>query len=83
VDAANARCGEVIGKCDEVYATTHFIADTDDPLWQYSDSAIHLGCFEQWEHGDEFDQRYQRSRAKYQALGTKYPTLEEFEQRIS
>ena len=27
----------------------------DHPLWRFSDSAMHSGCYEQWEHHDYFE----------------------------
>jgi hypothetical protein len=45
---------------DDVVGTPHFIGDSADPLWRYSDSAMHRSCFVGWEHRDAF-------RAKYNA----------------
>jgi hypothetical protein len=52
-------CGEVLGHEDDIVATTHFIADKSDPLWPFSDSAMHRACFEAWPHRDEFAARYE------------------------
>ena len=41
-------CGDVIMSEDEIVATSHFIADQNDPLWRFSDSAMHRACFADW-----------------------------------
>ena len=51
-------CNEVINKGDALVATTHFIADQTDPLWKYSDAAIHEGCFLAWEQRQRFVDTY-------------------------
>src|SRR4030095_3554090 len=53
-------CGAVISGSDEVVMTSHFIRDQDDPLWRFSDSAMHWSCFLAWEHRAEFVTRYNR-----------------------
>lgn len=60
-------CGSVSAEGDDIVATTHFIADENDPLWQYSDSGMHRHCYEAWEHRDDFTARY---RTK---MGPMYP----------
>jgi hypothetical protein len=39
-------------------ATTHFIGDSNDPLWRFSDAAMHYECFQAWPHREEFVQKY-------------------------
>lgn len=51
-------CGEVIGTYDTIVATSHFIADRTDSLWQYSDAALHQRCFAAWERREEFVRRF-------------------------
>lgn len=51
-------CKEVIGTADEIVATSHFIADPSDSLWQYSDAAFHRHCFAAWERRQEFVRRF-------------------------
>ena len=41
-------CNHILEDGDDLVATTHFIADKTDPLWRYSDSAIHRSCFLSW-----------------------------------
>jgi hypothetical protein len=35
-------------------ATSHFIADRNDPLWWFSDSAMHRSCFLTWQDREAF-----------------------------
>ncbi len=56
-------CHEVLAKDDDIVATSHFIADRDDPLWRYSDAGFHRRCFIRWEHRDEFVRRYNEAMA--------------------
>jgi len=51
-------CGEVIGQDDEIVATSHFIADRNDPLWRYSDAQFHKRCFLTWDGRAEFIARF-------------------------
>lgn len=54
-------CGKVLAEGDDIVGTTHFIADRNDPLWRFSDAAMHRACFEAWEHRGEFEAKYQRA----------------------
>ena len=47
-------CGNVFMAGDEIVATSHFIADRDDPLWRFSDSAMHRSCFLAWDRREAF-----------------------------
>jgi hypothetical protein len=60
-------CREPLREGDDIVATTHFIGDLTDPLWRFSDSAMHRSCFDRWEHRDEFTRRYR------QTMGGLYP----------
>jgi hypothetical protein len=51
-------CGVVLNEDDDLVATTHFIADQNDPLWRFSDSAMHRSCFLEWEHRLGFVKKY-------------------------
>jgi len=53
-------CGKVIINGDDIVATSHFIADKADPLWRFSDSAMHHSCFNEWEHRAEFVAKFNR-----------------------
>ena len=45
---------------DDITATSHFIADEQDPLWRFSDSAMHRSCFLAWDHRAEFVAKFNR-----------------------
>ena len=51
-------CSQVIGQDDEIVSTSHFIGEQDDPLWRFSDAAMHRQCFLEWEHRREYVDRY-------------------------
>ena len=51
-------CHQVIAADDDIVATSHFIADPQDWLWQYSDAAFHRRCFAAWDRREEFVRRF-------------------------
>jgi hypothetical protein len=51
-------CDDVIETQDQIVATTHFVADRDDPLWSFSDAAMHRECFVGWDMRQAFVKRY-------------------------
>ena len=51
-------CGEVINKDDQIESFWHFIEDSKDPLYEYSDASFHKACFDIWEMRDEYLMRY-------------------------
>lgn len=53
-----AICGETIEKDDRIVSTSGFIADASDPLFPFSDAAMHKGCFLAWESKAAFVARY-------------------------
>jgi hypothetical protein len=53
-----AVCGEVLQKEDRVVATSHFIGDSKDPLFRFSDAAFHQKCFDRWKEKEEFVRRF-------------------------
>ena len=53
-----AICERVIADTSCIVATQHFIADQRNPLWRYSDAAMHSGCFKEWPHRAEFVSLY-------------------------
>ena len=55
-------CGAVIEEGDDIIATTHFISESSDPLWRFSDSAMHKFCFLKWEHRQEFVTKFNEIR---------------------
>lgn len=51
-------CGNVIMDGDDIVATSHFIGDTNDSLWRFSDSAMHRSCFLTWDQREAFVAKY-------------------------
>jgi len=51
-------CGNVIMEDDEIVATSHFIADSNDPLWRFSDSGMHRSCFLTWDQRTAFVNKF-------------------------
>lgn len=47
-------CGEILHKSEAMITWSPFL-DADHPLWKYSDTGMHAGCFEHWEHKEEFE----------------------------
>ena len=43
-----ALCGSVLNADDAIVATSHFIADSQNPFWRFSDAAMHKACFLNW-----------------------------------
>lgn len=53
-----AICHKVITVDDEIVAASHFIGDTNDALWKYSDAVFHKRCFAEWDRREEFVKRF-------------------------
>lgn len=51
-------CDLVVNESDDIVATSHFIADPSDPLWRFSDSAMHRSCFLEWDQRRNFVKKY-------------------------
>lgn len=49
---------------DDIIATTHFISDSNDPLWRFSDSAMHKSCFLNWQQRQSFIDKYNETVGK-------------------
>lgn len=47
-------CGGIIASDDEIVATSHFVTNQADPLWRFSDAAMHKRCFLGWELRESF-----------------------------
>src|SRR5215468_511251 len=56
-----ALCNAVIKENDEIVATSHFIADDKDPLWRFSDAAMHKNCFLEWDQRQKFVEKYNQT----------------------
>lgn|GEM_PF-1155570 len=57
-------CHAVIAEGDAYVATTAFIHDPADPLWPYSDAAIHTVCFQSWPLRPDFVAAYNAAAAR-------------------
>jgi hypothetical protein len=51
-------CHQVIENLDDIVATSHFLSDDSDPLYRYSDTAMHPECFSSWVMRGEFVDRF-------------------------
>jgi hypothetical protein len=49
-----ALCDSVLKADDAIVATSHFIADSQHPLWRFSDAAMHKKCFLNWDQRQAF-----------------------------
>ena len=49
-----ALCDGVLEADDAIVATSHFIADRQNPLWRFSDAAMHKTCFLNWDQRQSF-----------------------------
>ncbi len=47
-------CGQVLQSGQRIVATSHFIGDETDPLWPFSDAAMHYKCFQTWPLRESF-----------------------------
>jgi len=56
-----ALCNIVIKDNDEVVATSHFITNKEDPLWRFSDAAMHKMCFLEWDQKELFVEKFNRT----------------------
>ena len=55
-----ALCGDVIRPGEDAFVTPDFLADDADPLWRFSDAAVHRACFLVWDQRKAFVARYNR-----------------------
>jgi hypothetical protein len=53
-----ALCHVVLKENEKIISTSHFIADTEYPLWRFSDSAMHQNCFLEWDKRQTFVDKY-------------------------
>ena len=54
-------CDAVLSEGDDIIGTSHFIADESDPLWSFSDAAMHRACFLTWPLRESFVARYNKT----------------------
>jgi hypothetical protein len=53
-----ALCGATILRGEEALVTPDFLADDTDPLWRFSDAAMHRACFLVWDRRKVFVARF-------------------------
>ena len=53
-----AICKVVLAEGEHIVATSHFIADRSDPLWRFSDAAMHKACFLGWNQRENFVEKF-------------------------
>ena len=70
-------CGVVIKDDEDIVATTHFISDQNDPLWQFSDSAMHKSCFLDWDQRYNFVKKYNETRGTMTSGNGTYHHMED------
>ncbi len=70
-------CEVVIQESDDIVATTSFIADRNDPLWRFSDSAMHRHCFMAWEYRTTFVKKYNETCGFITAGNSTYRHMED------
>jgi hypothetical protein len=66
--SACSICGRILMDGDEIRGFPAFIADRSDPLWKYSDSAVHASCYEKWEHRTEFELKYTEAVERFSKM---------------
>ena len=54
-------CSSIIGADEDIVSTSHFIGQQDDPLWRFSDSAMHRSCFLAWDQRAKFVEKFNRT----------------------
>jgi hypothetical protein len=57
-------CGETLHSGDVIVTSSAFVGNKRDPFWQFADSGIHKACFDSWDKGQEFAQRFLESTGK-------------------
>lgn len=73
-----AICGSALERDDDIVATSHFISDPADPLWQFSDAGMHRSCFLAWDLRATFVERFNVSASKIVfANGTSHQMAED------
>src|SRR5215813_11649681 len=69
-------CDTVISDVDQIVATSHFISDRNDPLWRFSDSAMHRSCFANWPMRAEFVAKYNHIVGQVTTCNGRYHRME-------
>ena len=70
-----ALCGEAIRPGEDAFVTPDFLADEADPLWRFSDAAVHRACFRVWDRRKAFIARYNRLARQWSERGAAFPRM--------
>ena len=53
-----AICGRILDNRDDATGLHHFISNSNDPFWRFSDSAVHISCYNAWPLKEEWEAKY-------------------------
>jgi hypothetical protein len=70
-----ALCGEVIRPGEDAFVTPDFLADDVDPLWRFSDAAMHRACFLVWDRRKALVARYNQVTRLWISPDGSYPRM--------
>ena len=70
-----ALCGAAIRREEEALVTPDFLADDTDPLWRFSDAAMHRACFLVWDRRKTFVARFNAIARRLRAPDGSYPHM--------
>lgn len=68
-------CREVIRPREDALLTPDFLADDADPLWAFTDTAMHRVCFLVWDRRKLFVARYNQAARGLRAPDGSYPRM--------
>lgn len=70
-----ALCREAIRPGEDVLITPDFLADETNPLWRFSDAAMHRPCFLVWDLRKSFVACYNRVAKRWVAPDGSRPRM--------
>ena len=70
-----ALCGATIRRGEEALVTPDFLADEADPLWRFSDVAMHQACFLVWDRRKAFVARFNAVARQMRGSDGSYPHM--------
>src|ERR1700674_3294068 len=70
-----ALCGAAIRLGEAALVTPDFLADDTDPLWRFSDVAMHEACFLVWDRRKAFVARFNAVARRMRASDGSYPHM--------
>lgn len=60
---------------EPIFTTSHFIADSSDPLWSFSDASMHWDCYANWKHQRSFAEQYFETVTQSNFNNPYWPTI--------